>query len=223
MSQQNDGPKVSIFNGYIGQAYWKGGTGLWFCNKPESIWKSNNVQVIVIYSSQTNAILTEWNKLNSISSGNKIFFFQQIPLIFFQSHPIFVHGSLLFVPSVPHGFYMCFLVFAICFLSFSIVSQGIFLCFLICSTYLIISSKFSPDFSVFFTSLWRFSTYVSHLFVFFPRFFHGFRRSSAWSAALALLSYTTDVRGLGAALSACGRAEKWRWAVAPWRWDHHDL
>lgn len=40
--------------------------------------------------------------------------------------------------------------------------------------------------------------------------------SSAWSAALALLSYTTtDVRGLGAALSACGRAEKWRWAVAP--------
>jgi hypothetical protein len=61
-------------------------------------------------------------------------------------------------------------------------------------------------------------------FRFFPRFFHGFRRSSAWSAALALLSYTTtDVRGLGAALSACGRAEKWRWAVAPWRWDHHDL
>lgn len=85
-----------------------------------------------------------------------LFLFQQIPLIFFQCHPIFVHGSLLFVPSVPHGFYMCFLVFAICFLSylsFSIVSQGIFLCFLICLTYLIISSKVSPDFSLFFTSL----------------------------------------------------------------------
>ena len=103
----------------------------------------------------------------------KSVFFEQIPLIFFQCHPIFVHGSLLFVPSVPHGFYMCFLVFAICFLSylsFSIVSQGIFLCFLMCLTYLIISSKVSPIFH-YFSHLCEDFPHIFQIFSVFPQIF----------------------------------------------------